>query len=155
MTTEKLSGDTDDTTNVLADDDDAPEGESAATESTGENQDGGRFYKVITMPEDMFAALEKVCVENKLPATTFVRRLIAREIGFELPDDWKNKSRASKYATDEERKAALKTQATIRADRDKLAKAMIKAQFGKGITSPEYAAALKALEEHAEKYPIK
>lgn len=97
-----------------------------------------RSYVVVPLPADLKARFEEEAKTADVPVGPYVRNLLARFLGIEIPVT--TTARRSKYATDEERKNAQKARNQNRSStmRDLMA-AFRKAQAsGK---SPEEAAA--------------
>lgn len=113
-----------------------------------------RFYIVVTMPEEMKSELVEYAKANGTTPVALARGLLADHIGFDLPAA-QRVGRASKYATEAEKKAALKSQAKVRQERTKLANAVVKAQIAKGTESPEYIKAFEDLQAFLAAHPFK
>jgi len=116
--------------------------EGAVNEAgTGEDADkkrGSRSYIVVPLPPDLKSRFESEAEAADLPAGPYVRNLLAKLLGIELPPAAIT-ARRSKYASDEERKAAQKQRNQNRSATMRDLFALFKAAQASGL-SPEEAA---------------
>lgn len=95
-----------------------------ATATNGTEQDRAdlneRTHLVITIPLGLKIALDKRAADSQISTSAMVRNMVAQEFDYTLPDS--TRTRARKYATEEERQAALKQR---RDERNNLFKALL------------------------------
>jgi D-serine deaminase-like pyridoxal phosphate-dependent protein len=82
-----------------------PDGADTSDDASVEDKPE-RFYIVVLMPEDMKAKLKEYADAHDTNPTSLARKLLAECIDYDLVEDTTGKR--TKYANDEERKAAHK-----------------------------------------------
>ena len=83
----------------------------------------------VLVPPDMKSAVKEYVEKRDMSVMDFIRKLVADEIGFTLPEKTARQARR-KYATAEEREAAQKAKAKERRDLVKDLLAKYKAEQG-------------------------
>lgn len=114
----------------------------AANGTTAEaktNSRPNRSYIVVPVPADLKTRFEEEAKAADVPVGPYVRNLLAKFLGIEIPVS--ASTRRSKYASDEERKAAQTTRNQTRSATMRNLMAAFRDMQAKGI-SPEEAARL-------------
>ncbi len=98
---------------------DATDGNGLTDEQTAADMNE-RTHLVVSIPLGLKIALDKEAAEQQLSTSALVRKQVAEAMAYELPVSVTQ--RARKYATEEERQAALKQR---REERHQLIKALL------------------------------
>lgn len=136
---------------------------STATDAEGTDQTSGtdaeggttkakpnRLYIVVPMTAEMKSLFESEATEAKVSVGPFVRNWIAQQRGLEIPVV--TTARRSKYANDEERKAAQTARNATRSGTMKDLMAAYKKLLESGV-GPEQAAQMAAAQKIASDSP--
>ena len=88
---------------------------------------GERVQQAFALPAGMKLALEKLAEAENLSPSAYVRRLVATQIEYVIPASFDERTRESKYTSEEEKKAAQKTRNDERREFAKMLMAAAKA----------------------------
>lgn len=113
--------------------------EGAGEASGKANSRPNRSYIVVPVPADLKARFEEEAKTKDVPVGPYVRDLLAGFLGITIPATVS--TRRSKYASDEERKAAQKARTQSRSNTMRSLMAAFREMQQKGV-SPEEAARL-------------
>lgn len=99
-----------------------------ASESTEGKEEKDTAMIAVQVPTDFKTALEAAAKNANVTVARLIRNTMSAQVGFDLTAfEAKTRTRASKFATDEERNAAKKAAAAKRADTIKALMAKYKA----------------------------